>query len=278
MSTTIGQTIKRLRLSRMLTQQDLANMLNLSPKTISKWETDVGIPNLPYIVPLAQALGTTTDELLRGTAVVENEPTENPSVQTFTKILDAYGIKVELKLIQTGGREMSEKIDYRRIADEIRKILPGEVISERVSTVTRSSGSDKYALNGESWIIENPTLEDIALMVEGLFAPGNYYAILLPNSAVVPTEEFIGNCAYVQVAVLDDDNANRGEGKYAVEAQFIYDWDKMKGVQSDFKQRQYRLGTDDVGEVKEIFQAFASGIVPDVTDWKDLTEKLFPRQ
>jgi transcriptional regulator with XRE-family HTH domain len=64
MTQAIASNIKRLRLSRALTQEALAKMLNVSPKTISKWETGVGVPDISQLVPLALAFGVTTDELL----------------------------------------------------------------------------------------------------------------------------------------------------------------------------------------------------------------------
>ncbi|MDR0857943.1 MAG: helix-turn-helix domain-containing protein [Oscillospiraceae bacterium] len=272
MATTIGQTIKRLRSSLMLTQQDLANILNLSPKTVSKWETNVGIPALPYIVSLARALGVTTDELLNESDTVKTEPAAKSSVHPFTHILEARGIRLELNLTYAGGLDMENKIDYRRIAEEVQKTLPGEVISVHLNTVTRSNGSDKYTITGESWKIECPSIDDIAAMVDGLFTPGNYFAILSPNSSVIPPGEYPGNCAYVQAAVVDENGQFGKTGEYCVETQFWIGWDKDKGVTNpDFKQKQYRLNTRDAGVVVEIFKSFASGIVPDISDWVDVT-------
>jgi transcriptional regulator with XRE-family HTH domain len=256
----------------MLTQQALASILNLSPKTISKWETDVGIPNLPYIVPLAQALGVTTDELLRGSDVAQSEPAEKSSVHPFINILEAYGIRLELNLIQTGGLETENKIDYRRIAEEVQKTLPGEVISVSLSTTTRSSGSDKYAFHGESWSIKCPTHEDIAAMLDGLFAPGNSFAILFLRAAPSESADY---CALVQTAVLEDDDPKRGEGQYVVDAQFAYGGGKCEAETTPKrKTKQYSIRTDDIGAVKEIFRAFASGTEPDITGWRDITQEL----
>ena len=61
-----GQFIAALRKEKGLTQQQLADQLNLSNKTISKWESGNGSPDLANLSPLADALGVTADELLRG--------------------------------------------------------------------------------------------------------------------------------------------------------------------------------------------------------------------
>lgn len=61
-----GKLIAELRRSKGLTQQQLADQMNLSNKTISKWESGSGSPDLSNLPVLADALGVTVDELLRG--------------------------------------------------------------------------------------------------------------------------------------------------------------------------------------------------------------------
>lgn len=62
---TIGESIHHHRRKLNLTQAQLALRLNVTPQAVSKWETGSGLPDLSMAVPLARALGTTTDELLR---------------------------------------------------------------------------------------------------------------------------------------------------------------------------------------------------------------------
>ena len=61
-----GTTIKNLRESRELTQADLAAAIGVSSKTISKWETAKGLPDITLLQPLAQALGISVIELMNG--------------------------------------------------------------------------------------------------------------------------------------------------------------------------------------------------------------------
>lgn len=60
----IGATIGRLRRNKGLTQQELAELLGVSPAAVSKWETDRAWPELPMLGPLARALDTNVDALL----------------------------------------------------------------------------------------------------------------------------------------------------------------------------------------------------------------------
>lgn len=61
-----GKSIRYLREKRGYTQKKLAEVLCLSDKTVSKWETCRGLPDNTLLVPLARALGVSVGELLRG--------------------------------------------------------------------------------------------------------------------------------------------------------------------------------------------------------------------
>ena len=66
-----GETIKRLREKKKLTQKELAEKLMVSDKTVSKWETNKGLPDLCSLSELANALSVSVPELLTGD-VAEN--------------------------------------------------------------------------------------------------------------------------------------------------------------------------------------------------------------
>ena len=51
-----GLTIKNLREKKGLTQTELADMLGVSSKAVSKWETARGLPDISLIEPLANTL------------------------------------------------------------------------------------------------------------------------------------------------------------------------------------------------------------------------------
>ena len=61
-----GRLIAELRKKQGLTQQQLADKLNLSNKTISKWESGSGSPDISNLPVLAEALEISVDELLNG--------------------------------------------------------------------------------------------------------------------------------------------------------------------------------------------------------------------
>ena len=70
-------TIKNLREKRNLTQADLAERIGVSSKTISKWETAKGLPDVSLLQPLAQALGISVIELMNGEPIVNQNVSAN---------------------------------------------------------------------------------------------------------------------------------------------------------------------------------------------------------
>ena len=62
----IGRFICSLRKDKGLPQSALAELLNISNRTVSKWETGEGLPDISLLPDLAKVLGVTTDEILAG--------------------------------------------------------------------------------------------------------------------------------------------------------------------------------------------------------------------
>ena len=62
----IGEKLLELRKKKGLSQEEVAQELNVSRQTISKWETDQSTPDFDKIIPICELYNITTDELLRG--------------------------------------------------------------------------------------------------------------------------------------------------------------------------------------------------------------------
>ena len=72
-----GATIKQLRESRKLTQTELAENIGVSSKTVSKWETGKGLPDISLLRPLAEALGISLIELVNGQPITNRNVSGN---------------------------------------------------------------------------------------------------------------------------------------------------------------------------------------------------------
>ena len=70
-------TIKQLREKKNLTQAELAQRIGVSSKTVSKWETAKGLPDISLLQPLAQALGISVIELMNGEHIINKNTSAN---------------------------------------------------------------------------------------------------------------------------------------------------------------------------------------------------------
>ncbi len=72
----IGPFIRQLRKDRHMTQKELAGLLNVTDKAVSKWELGASLPDVALLLPLAEALGVSVTELLGGMQTPEAPPQE----------------------------------------------------------------------------------------------------------------------------------------------------------------------------------------------------------
>ncbi len=93
---TMGSFIAALRRAKGMTQRELAERLNVSDKTVSRWERDEGYPDLSLIPVIAEIFGVTSDELLRG----QRSSTKTSSDEEVQDSAPKKGAK-ELKMLQS---------------------------------------------------------------------------------------------------------------------------------------------------------------------------------
>lgn len=72
-----GGAIRQLRERKKLTQAELGEKIGVSSKTVSKWETAKGLPDISLVEPLAGALGVSVMELMSGDAVTNRNKAAN---------------------------------------------------------------------------------------------------------------------------------------------------------------------------------------------------------
>ena len=95
----IGNKINQLRKLSGMTQEQLAEKLNVSRQTISKWESDSTSPDLESIVKISRIFHVSLDDLLKeGEAGVANKPDEQITLEDLMKI-NLHNRKMTLLLI-----------------------------------------------------------------------------------------------------------------------------------------------------------------------------------
>ena len=125
-----GAVIKELRKKNKMTQLQLADKLGVSDKTVSKWETAKGYPDITLIQPIAEAFSVSVTELISGNAVYNSNVSANVLKSKFyvcpvcgniihsmgEAVIHCHGV---LLTAETAERsDESHKITVEKIEDE----------------------------------------------------------------------------------------------------------------------------------------------------------------
>ena len=76
-----GTFLSEMRKEKNLTQKALGEKLFVSDKTVSKWERGASIPNVTLLLPLAEVLGITVTELLKGERFTDDRTLKTDEVE-----------------------------------------------------------------------------------------------------------------------------------------------------------------------------------------------------
>lgn len=103
MEQTLGMRIALLRKQKPMTQEELAEKMEVSSQAVSKWENDLSCPDIQSLPRLAQLLGVTVDELLSGKAqeVQMLRPEERKSLDQLTlrvRVTGSEGDKIKVNV------------------------------------------------------------------------------------------------------------------------------------------------------------------------------------
>jgi transcriptional regulator with XRE-family HTH domain len=118
---TIGKRIAHLRKDKSLTQQELADLINVSDKTISKWENDLSLPGIDILPNLVEKLDTSLDYLVVGTnddkknTFDTNDSANIVSINIKNKIYIYIGLALFLLLIPFIVNSIGQTVGYINI-------------------------------------------------------------------------------------------------------------------------------------------------------------------
>lgn len=151
MEMTLGKRIGTLRRQKEWKQDDLAELLGVSPQAVSKWENDQTCPDISLLPKLAEVLGVTVDELLSGKKelqpVVQMLPEEQRKeikdmmLRVVVDSSDGDKVRVNLPMAlvqaalemgmempQVGGSDALKNIDLNQIMELVRSGAVGNLV------------------------------------------------------------------------------------------------------------------------------------------------------
>ena len=95
----IGEFLKELRKEKGLTQEQLAEILLVSGRTVSRWETGTNMPDLSVLIQMAEFYGVEIKEILDGER--KSEIMDKELKETLSRVAD-YN-KLEKKKVEKAG-------------------------------------------------------------------------------------------------------------------------------------------------------------------------------
>ena len=147
MNETFGQRFQRLRKKAGLTQEDVANKLNITAQAVSKWENDISAPDISVLTELADILHVTLNELLgksAETSLVPEGERKNINDMFFRiKVLSKEGDKVNVNIplalakviVESGaelpkiqGKDVLNNIDFKQVFDLVERGILGKIV------------------------------------------------------------------------------------------------------------------------------------------------------
>ena len=149
MEMTLGKRIAMFRKEKGLKQEELADLVNLSPQAISKWENNQTCPDISLLPELARIIGVTVDELLSGkqeptVQVLPTEERKDIKDLMLRVVVDSVkGDKVRINLpmslmqvaLDTGmempqvqGNEMLKNIDFKQLMELVEQGVVGNLV------------------------------------------------------------------------------------------------------------------------------------------------------
>lgn len=94
----IGKFIAELRKEQNLTQEQLAERIGVSNRSVSRWETGKNMPDISLFTPLCELLGISVNELVCGKRVPEEKIVEQSEINTVNVIKEHRKTKKWLKI------------------------------------------------------------------------------------------------------------------------------------------------------------------------------------
>lgn len=157
MSPTIGKKLQILRKNEGMSQQELAEKLNVSRQTIGKWEGDLSLPDIESLVKISEQFNTSINELLeietnnneRIPVTYEQIQTVLTNLQKENKVRTFYQIFMMLICIISLALMVSMKSDLNRSPDE-----PIILETDRPSSLLFYNERSTYTINSDLFVNE----------------------------------------------------------------------------------------------------------------------------
>ena len=153
-----GAVIKELREQKKMTQLQLADILGVTDKTVSKWETGKGYPDITLLEPIADAFSISVTELISGNRIKNENASANMMRSKFyvcpvcgnaihsmgEAVIQCHG--VQLLPAEAEQSDENHRILIERIEDEYYVRIEHEMTKDHYISFIAASSSDRIQM------------------------------------------------------------------------------------------------------------------------------------
>ena len=153
-----GAVIKELREKNNLTQSELATILSVSDKTVSKWETGKGYPDITLLEPIASVFKVSVTELISGNTVSNVNVAANMLRTNFyvcpvcgniihsvgEALVSCHGIT--LNPLEAEKEDMSHTLIIEKVEDEYYVSINHEMTKQHYISFIAATSSDRIQI------------------------------------------------------------------------------------------------------------------------------------
>lgn len=149
MEITLGKRIALLRKEKELKQEELAEVLGISPQAVSKWENDITCPDIILLPKLAKTLEVSVDELLSGKSeptakmvpIEERKEIKDMILRIVVNSADGDKVRVNIPMVlvqaavemgmempQISGNDNLKNIDFSNVLALVKQGITGNLV------------------------------------------------------------------------------------------------------------------------------------------------------
>lgn len=166
----IGAIIKKRRVAMKLTQEELAEKLNVTPQAVSRWENEISLPDIALVPRIAELLKISCDDLLKG-----KEPCITHYALAGGILIDASEVLIQNDIdVLFGYCKENEKTNRRRVlhADD------AEFLRNMVKEILNSQEYEVLQAKDGEACLDILSKESVDILLLDINMPGNGLEIL----------------------------------------------------------------------------------------------------
>lgn len=199
----IGAFLKQLRIEKKITQEQLAEVLGVSGRTISRWETGSNLPDLSILVQISEYYDVEIKEILNGER--KNGKMDNELKETLLKVADYHELEKQ-RALKNGNISFIIMFLICAAAIIVQALLTGDLSLIIGETIILVAGGFVYifgAIKSGSWNgtpLKNTPKKDLSVSIicSGIFSIVFYF--LIKEKADIPHTAFAAASFFVVVS------------------------------------------------------------------------------